>query len=296
MPLKGWAIHTDDPLERSRISQQLMDDDESLLILNTCQRFECYGSEIPSYVSGYVIEAWERRDAFERLARIAAGLESRILGELEILGQLRSAYKEFKSNNVHHRELDPIFQKAVSLGRKARRMSGIDQKLTSLSGLAARELISMVPDQAPIAVIGSGSIASSAARYLYKRGNSPLRIFSRCPERAVELATKLEGFGSGLDGLSDELKDVQGILCATSAPHPVLYLRHLNPDVPPCTIIDLGEPPDCDDEIKQLKTCTYLDLLDIEHRANVNSEYRKECAYKAGRIICDGASAWAELN
>lgn len=297
MPLRAWTLQINDSIERSRLSHALRESpDHSVLVLDTCQRFECFGASLPECAASYVVAHRDRQEAFERLARIAAGLESRILGELEILGQVRTAYKSFKSGDFTVRELDAVFQKAVSLGRRARRLSGIDRKLTSLSGIAAREMLNAVPVGEPIAVIGSGSIASSAARYLYKRGSSPLRIFSRCPERAADLALKLNSFGCGLDALDADLKGVHGILCATAAPHPVLYAQHLDPDDPPTAIVDLGEPPDCHESAQSLDGVEYLDLLAIEQRANVNSAYRTECAVRASQIVRDGASAWAERN
>jgi glutamyl-tRNA reductase len=267
-----------------------------MLVLNTCQRLECYGPELPDFASAHIQDNFSREGAFERLARIAAGLESRILGELEILGQVRSAYKEFKVAQGPRKGLDPIYQKALQLGRKARRESGIDQKITSISGIAAQELLKKIEPGVPVAVIGSGSIASSAARYLSKRGTSPLCIISRCPENAVELADRLGGFGAGMDGMGKHLQDVGGILCATSAPHPILFDQHLSNAQRPLTIIDLGEPADCDASVAELAGVEYLDLLDVEKRANINSEYRSKCAEIAARIVKDGAAAWASRN
>lgn len=267
-----------------------------MLVLDTCQRLECYGPELPDFAAVYIHNNFPRQDAFERLARIAAGLESRILGELEILGQVRSAYKEFKEGQAPTKGLDPIYQKALQLGRKARRESGIDQKITSISGIAAQVLLKKIEPGLPIAVIGSGSIASSAARYLSKRGNSPLCIISRCPENAAELADRLGGFGAGMAGMEEHFQGVGGILSATSAPHPVLFEKHLTHVLRPLTIIDLGEPADCDASVIELADIEYLDLLDVEKRANVNSEYRSECAKIAARIVKDGAAAWASRN
>lgn len=296
MPLKAWSLEFEDALERSQIAKRLRAEPDPPLLLDTCQRFECFGHRLPDYAIPYIVADWPRQDALERLARIAAGLESRILGELEILGQVRNAYKAFKDAGYHRRELDPIFQRALALGRKARRMSGIDSKLTSVSGIAARELLERIPQGTPVAVIGSGSLASSAARYLYKRGKTPLRIMSRCPENAIELAMKLNGFGTGLDKMADQLREVHGIVCATAAPHPVLFAHHLEGIEQPLSVIDLGEPRDCDRSVAQRPGVDYLDLLEIEKRAGLNSAYREECAATALRIIQDGAAAWACKN
>ena len=259
--------------------------------------FSLLGTSLPSITGGRIVHTWDAESAFERLARIAAGLESRILGELEILGQVRAAYKAFHGDHGKQvKQLDRFFQEALALGRKARRHSGIDTQMTSLSGLAARLLIDRVTPGSPIAIIGSGSLAASSARYLSKRGRSPIRVMSRCPEKAAMLALKVGGFGSGLDTLAHQLDGVEGIICATAAPHPILYAHHLDQSAPQRTIIDLGEPPDCHSCVRTNNTFHYLGLLDIEAKANVNTDARKQAAEVAGRIVREGAAAWVQRN
>ena len=264
-----------------------------LLVLDTCQRLEVYTDE-PSDLGGLrVSQEWEDAVAFERLARIAAGLESRILGELEILGQVRSAYRVFIQDDGRRRQaLDALFQQALALARKARRKSGIDRQMTSLSGLAARELLGRVAPGLPLAVVGSGSLAGSAARYLGKRGQSPVRVSSRCPDNAISLAMEVGGFGAGLDDLKHLLNDVGGIITATAAPHPLLYPHHLDGARRPLHIVDLGVPADCSPETRNLEGVHYLALEEIEARASVNVAERHERAEVAARIIREGAMAW----
>jgi glutamyl-tRNA reductase len=233
--------------------------------------------------------------AFERLARIAAGLESRVLGELEILGQVREAYRVFKRNNSGPEAawLDRLFQKALALSRKARRESGIDRNMTSLSGLAARDMLRRVAPGMPLAVVGSGSLAGPVARYLGKRGRSPVRISSRCPGNALRLALEVDGFGAGLDELAPLLRGVGGIITATAAPHPVLYSHHLAGVCRPLFITDLGVPPDCHDAVPELPWVRYHNLAAVEARAHVHLGERTRRAEVAARTIRDGALAWA---
>ena len=238
---------------------------------------------------------WADITAFERLARIAAGLESRILGEIEILGQVRSAYKHFLCRRRPDCcSLHRCFQDALALARRARRESGIDRNLTSLSGLAARELLAQVEPGAPLAVIGAGDLAGSVARYLRKRaGPVPVRVSSRCPDNALALAEQVGGFGGGLDTLCHLLEGVTGIVCATAAPHPVLYPDHLASAGRPLAIIDMGVPPDCHEEVTALKDIVYTGLRAIEMKAQSNTASRRAAAERAARIIRAGAEAWA---
>ena len=153
--------------------------------------------------------------------------------------------------------------------------------------------MSRVPATSPVAVVGSGSVAASVARYLSKRGEHPIRVSSRCPENAMELATKCGGFGAGLDQLSHLLDGVEGIVTATAAPHAVLYDHHLAGAKRPLTIIDLGVPADCAPEVRSMDGVTYIPLVEVEERAQLNSDERRQRAEVAGQIIRDGAQKWA---
>lgn len=295
MKLLACQFDVEEPRLRADAARRLHQTDGPLLILNTCQRLEIFGNgntmPIPELKTS---QEWRDAVAFERLARIAAGLESRILGELEILGQVRDAYKEFReSGRPHCADMDRLFQDALALARRARRKSGIDRNQTSLSALAARELLACLSEGDPIAVIGSGSLAGSVARYLGKRGRSPVRVTSRCPERAMALAREVGGFGAGLNNLVHLLDGVAGIVTATAAPRPVLYAEHLKETRRPLRIVDLGVPPDCHESVLRVTGIDYISLKHIESRAQIHVQERRKRAEIAERIIRDGAQAWS---
>jgi glutamyl-tRNA reductase len=286
----GFEIQVESPVARERAARALTArQDETWLVLNTCQRLECFGFSTPEVP---VSRQWEHAEAFERLVRIAAGLESRILGELEVLGQVREAYRAFHARS-EDAALDRIFQDALALARRARRESGVDANLTSLSGIAARLLLDRVPDGTPLVVVGSGMLAGSVARSLGKRGRCPVRVTSRCPDNAIRLALEVGGFGAGLNEMSHLFRDAAGIVTATAAPHTVVYSHHLEDARTPLTIIDMGVPPDCDANIPGLEGVTYLGLDAIENNARTNMAERTRRAKVAARIIRDGAIAWA---
>lgn len=293
MNFVGCQLELAAPQARESIVGQLRQSPSPLLVLDTCQRLETFGFDLPRVDSARLVQTWKAREAFERLARIAAGLESRILGELEVIGQVRSAYKLFRANGgAALSTLDRIFQDALALAREARRESGIDQNLTSLSGLAARTLLDRVPEGAHLAVVGAGSLAAATARYLTKRGNCPLRVASRCPENAVTLAVELGGFGTGLDELAHLFHGVSGVITATAAPHPLVFAHHLAEASRPLVIVDLGVPADCHPEVATLPGVTYIGLGEIEAKAQINTEDRRRRADIAARLIHDGAQAW----
>ena len=287
--LKACTLEIPDPIWRERIANTLRSQRMSpLLVLNTCQRLETYGWQPASPLPiGINVTPIEEGDAIRRLARIAAGLDSRVLGELEVLGQVRQAYKDFhKQFGKDETKMDSLFQQAIALARKARRESGIDSNLTGLAALTARRVMESVPDETPVAVVGSGSLAKSVARYLGKRSNLPVHVSSRCPENAMKLAMEVGGFSSGLDELVPVLSKIDVVVSATAAPHPLIYNRHLMPR-PGIRklVIDLGEPPDCAAEVQERDDIDYIGLLDIESHAATNTQERRERAAVAENII-----------
>jgi len=295
MQFLGCELEITDPLQREEVVQSLTGRRESpVLVLNTCQRLECFGYAIHEDHRWQIVKRRDATHAFERMARIAAGLESRIIGELEVLGQVRAAYKCFHEvAGKTEKALDRIFQDALALGRKARQASEVDRNLTSLSALAARTLMKHIPANAPVAVVGAGSLASSSARYLNKRGKHPVRVTSRCPDNAFNLAVELGGFSTALNQMDHLLDGVAGIISATAAPHPLIYPQHVAKAARPLTIIDLGEPPDCDPAVRNIAGVNYISLIEIEKKAHFNTEDRIKRAEVAAQIIRDGAHAWA---
>jgi len=295
MQFVGCELELTDPALREEVARILSRrNDAPVLVLNTCQRLECFGTPVEADPRWKITQVRDTREAFERMARIAAGLESRIIGELEVLGQVRSAYKDFRSvANGNHNQLDRIFQDALALGREARKKSGVDRNLISLSAISARTLMKHIPAGSSVAVVGAGSLAGSVARYLSKRGNHPLRVTSRCPENAFSLAVELGGFSSGLDEMEHMLDGVSGIITATAAPHALIYEKHLARAARPLTIVDLGAPADCDETVRHLPGVKYFSLLEIEQKAHINTEDRIQRAQMAAQIIRDGALAWS---
>lgn len=294
--LISYTLDAPEPTQRARLVKQLRERATNpVLVLDTCQRLEVYGWQSPDLEELDVVDTACAQEALRRLARIAAGLESRIVGELEIMGQVREAYRQFSERyGKQDTRLDRLFQDAIALARKARRESKVDQTLTSLGALTARHIMSNVPEDATVAVIGSGSVAQSVSRYLGKRSKLPLRVTSRCPEHAMRLAMEVGGFHCGLDELAPMLDDAQVVVTATAAPHPLVYTHHLPvlKNQPKRLIIDLGEPPDCNTCVQARDDVEYIGLLAVEEMAQTNTAERVERGKVAAAIIEKAASVY----
>jgi len=292
MLLIGCELRVLDPQQREQAVAGLQSErpDSPLLVLNTCQRLECYGWREPESSSIAIHRRWHGAAAVERLARIASGLECRVLGELDVLGQVRNAYRKFRDRRGdRHADLDRLFQDVLTLARRARRNSKIDQDLVSLGALATRELVARVPIGAPIAIVGTGSLASSVAHHLAELGCGDLRLIGRRVDNALRLAGEVNGRGGGLDAMRELLTDVAGIFTATAAPAAVIHAADLERTAQPLTIVDLGEPPDCEPAVTLSPRCTYVGLLEVESRVRANVELRLQRAQLAAQIVHEGA-------
>lgn len=285
----GIACHVlscEDPVTKVQWADRLVAKLPGALVLNTCYRLEVYGPETAVLSDAPITRICSGRDAAERLARIAAGLESRILGELEVLGQVRAAYKRFQVSSLGRTaSLDGIFQRVLSVARKARRESGIDQLVTSVASLAVGCIAQHVQPGEPIAVIGTGSLASSVARHIVKRGGHPMRIASRCPVRAGHLADQIGGAGASMSDLRSLLNGVGTIISATGAPHTVISHDHLEGCRRPLLIVDLSVPRDCHPELDADSSIIRIPLEHIEQQAAGNWGERCRRAEIAASII-----------
>lgn len=278
----------EDAVAKVRWADRLCADLPAALVLNTCQRLEVYGTRLALPAEAPVTERFAGTVAVERLARIAAGLESRIPGEFEVLGQVRAAYKRFRAHPQWHASpLDALFQKALAAARQARRKSGIDQMATSVAALAVHRLTRQIAPGESVAVIGTGSLAGSVARRLAKQERHPIKIASRCPVRAGNLAGQLGACGASLSDLVDLLEGVSAVITATGAPHPVLRSTHVANSRRPLYIVDLSVPRDCHPELDEDPSVIQIPLESIEGEALINMDERRQRAAKAAAIIAE---------
>jgi glutamyl-tRNA reductase len=193
---------------------------------------------------------YERRgaDAFRHLARVACGLQSAILGDSQVLAQLRAAVALAQEHGTLGRELSRASGAVLLLGRAARAQTDI---AAGSAGIGSAVAVTIRPDVKRVAVIGAGKAARSVARHLVKRGLVELTFCNRTFESASRLADEYGGVARPWAGLETVLKSVDTAAVATSAPEPVLDAATLAwiaewrraAGAKPLTVIDAGFPP-----------------------------------------------------
>jgi glutamyl-tRNA reductase len=284
------------------------------LLLSTCNRIEVYAvvdafhgglADVTSVLSRHSgIEVNELCEHFyvhyaaaavEHLFSVAAGLDSMVLGEAQILGQLRGAYADADEAGTVGKTLHEVAQQALRVGKRVHAETGIDHAGASvvsealadadrvLDGLAGRRAL----------LVGAGSMGGLAAAHLRRAGIGEIVIANRTPANGDRLAAALttEGVPArsvGLDRLDDEISATDVLLACTGAMDVVVDVDRFRPDTRrgPLVVCDLGLPRDVDPAVGDLDGVTLVDLETLQHRlAATPSALDTE---RARRIVADG--------
>jgi glutamyl-tRNA reductase len=304
-----------DPDAAAALAARLADGGEAVC-LSTCNRTEIYlaaadsgeadlratralselaGVE-PSELEPHLYRL-EQDAATVHLFRVAAGLDSLVPGEGEILGQVRTAYERGKVGPL----LDRLFSHALHTGKKVRTDTAIAESPGTTSSAAAALAAQVFGDLegSRVAIVGAGKIGSRAARRLTKRGASLSFVANRSEERARELAAELGGATVPLERLVDAIQDADIVVSSTSSPDFVLTKDALSGELParkgrPLLLIDLAVPRDLDPAINDLPDCYLYDIDDLEAVVHDAARGRESEFAKAEAIAVDEAARFRE--
>jgi glutamyl-tRNA reductase len=239
----------------------------------------------------------EHEAAVVHLFRVAAGLDSLVPGEGEILGQIRTAYERGRVGPL----LDRLFSHALHTGKKVRTDTAIAESPATTSSAAAALAAQVFGDLegARIAIVGAGKIGTRAARRLTKRGASLSFVANRTETRARELADELGGETIPLEGLVDASARADIVVSSTSSADFVLTKEALAPALParkgrPLLLIDLAVPRDLDPAINQLADCYVYDIDDLEAVVHETARGREAEFARAEAIAVDEAARFRE--
>jgi glutamyl-tRNA reductase len=281
--------------------------------LSTCNRTELYvvGEDAErralavlesiSGLAGDELRAVVYRLADEAAAlhlfRVAAGLDSLVPGEGEILGQVRAAFEEGATGPV----LDRLFRQALHAGKKVRAETAIAESPASVSSAAAalaQQVFGRL-DECRVLLVGAGHVAELAARSLAARGASIAFVANRSPQRAAELASAFAGEGIGLDRAAAVLGEVDVVLSSTGSPGWVLGREEVDGALRdrkgrPLFLIDLAVPRDLDPAIHELDACYLYDIDDLESVVAVSLAGRRREAARAEAIVAEEAESFRE--
>ena len=264
--------------------------------IKTCNRAELYlilgdvSIEDIEY-DDFVVESND--SAIEHLLRLSSGLESMIIGEDQILGQIRDAKNMGMKDGSCGLILDTIFTKAVHVGQVVRKKTKINEGSLSI-GSAAVELAENVHGNLKckkVLVIGAGKMGTLVAKALVEKKLKAIVVANRTHDRAVELAKELGGSAIHFDKLDEAIKDADVVISATGAPHPILTYEKIKEVVPEpnlknMVMVDIANPRDIEEEVANLGVKLF-NIDDLRGIARRSREMRESEACDAEKIIAD---------
>lgn len=236
------------------------------VLLQTCDRIELYWGEgsLPAEVSTH-------------LFRVASGLESSLIGEGAIQGQVKNAYQTAVAQQKLSAGLHRLFQTALSVGKRVRTESTISQGAISHSQAVIECLLHEgIPlKNALISMFGVNKLNEDVIKFLQAKGANSIFLGNRNFDKATELASKYDCKAFRLDNIKAFLAFTDVLISATSAPHTIVKPEHIDPNKK-ILIFDLAFPRDVDEAVGLMPNVTLYNLEDIRERVNQNLGSRKK--------------------
>lgn len=287
------------------------------VILSTCNRVELYaitGMEprhaFPA-LQEFLVNCHDYRDpltdelytlaepaSLEHLFKVASGLDSMVLGETEILGQLKKAYALALEHRHSGSRLNKAFQKAFNVAKHIRTETNIQRGSVSVGSVAVElaEKIFTTLRERQVMVIGAGDTSEKTARALLSRGAHSIIVSNRSHERAVELAAQLAGRAVHFEDWAKEFHKIDIVISSTSAPHYVLDRIKLEPLMKlrknrPLLLIDIAVPRDIEPEVNFLENVYLYNIDDLQAIADDYLKQRQDEIVRCESIIREKAKA-----
>jgi len=274
------------------------------VIISTCNRTEIYAVVDQLHTGRYYIKTFladwfdidkdeistymhitENDDAIEHLFRVTTGLDSMVLGETQILGQVRDAFltsQEMKTTGTIFNEL---FKQAITFGKRVHHETAIGDHAVSISYTAvelAKKIFGTLENHR-VTIIGAGKMGELAVKNLQGSGASKLTVMNRTFAKAKELATKYKTNAAPLENLVDILEKTDIMISSTGAADVILTKEMLQPILKkrkgePLFLLDIAVPRDIDPAISELDHVFLYDIDDLQHIVDENLEERRKAA------------------
>ncbi len=234
--------------------------------------------------------------AIHHLFMVAASLDSMIVGESQILGQLKEAYRWSSEKKCTGPILNKLLHKSFSVAKRVRSETRIGSSAVSISYAAielAKKIFGSLEDKR-VLLIGAGEMAELAAEHLVGNGAKDVVVANRTLERALDLAKRFNGRAVGLDEMLEQLGQVDIIVSSTGAPGIILHRDDVKPLMrnrrnKPLFFIDIAVPRDLDPALNDLENVYLYDIDDLNNVVELNKAERDKEAIKASRIVDEEA-------
>lgn len=231
-------------------------------------------------------------DAIKHLFRVASSLDSMVVGEPQILGQMKDAYQYALEHNVTGIILNKLFSKAFSVAKRVRTETNIASSAVSISYAAvelAKKIFGTLEDKR-VMLIGAGEMCELAARHFINSGIKEILVTNRTHSRAEKLAREFDGRALLFENVYLDLDEVDIILSSTGSPLPIINARQVSEALHkrrnrPMFFIDIAVPRDIDPDINKLDNAYLYDIDDLQGVVESNKKEREKEAAAAEKII-----------
>lgn len=260
-------------------------------VLSTCNRIEAYAvvskfhggaQDLRNFFAEFChvapedftddLYTYHDEGALRHLFRVAAGIDSMVVGESEILGQVRRAYQRAADEGMIHRVLGAAFRQALRVGKRARTETSIGHNPVSISSaaveLARRAWPDGTLDGRKVTIVGAGKMGRLAARALAASGAGDVTVVNRTEERGRDLAETFGATSRPFEELEDVLRDSEIVICSTTSPQIVIDRSLLERarrgrEAEPLFVVDIAVPRDVEDEVGSLPGVVLRDIDDL---------------------------------
>ena len=230
--------------------------------------------------------------ALLHIFRVASSLDSMVVGEPQVVSQVKQAWQQAQKVGVTGRYLDAVLQKALTVSKRVRSETAIGKAAVSIP-YAAVELASQIfgtLENKKVLLLGAGKMSELSARGLLNHGASSIRVINRTLEHAAELATKLGGLAIPFEERWQHMAEADIIISSTSCPHTILSREEAALMVrgrkdKALVIVDIAMPRDIDSEVREVKGVFLYDLDDLENVLDHNAGEREAAAADAQKIL-----------
>lgn len=285
-----------------------------VLLLSTCNRVEVYGvaenavatadiarclarspEAVPESLSAFYRH--EGDACVQHLFRVAAGIDSMVVGETEILGQVKKAYEGARGSAAAGKCLHRLFQRAFRVAKQVRTHTDITRGSVSVGSVAVELAYKIFGElkARKVLVLGAGETSERTARALVSRGVSDLRVSNRSIERARELASSVGGSAVPFDEWMQQCLEIDILISSTSSETPLLHPENLVPILQervdrPLFIIDIAVPRDVHPDVNQLAGVFLYDIDSLQAVAEQSLALRRQQVAAAEEIIAEHVS------
>ena len=281
------------------------------IILSTCNRVEIYARVentdrgiqlLQNFICDYhgisrgnldqYFYSYCDNQAVEHLFRVSSSLDSMVMGEAQILGQVKDAYNTALSFSSTGMVLNQLFEKAFNVAKKVREETGISERGVSISSAAvelAKKIFEDLENHS-VMLVGTGEMAELAAKHLISYGVKTVYVASRTYERAATLAQSLNGCALDFKSFKEEMHRADIIITSTAAPNFIIHKEMMEAAIQkrknkPIFLIDIAVPRDIAPEVNELENVYLYDIDDLQNVVNANMEERQKEAENAIEII-----------